>query len=301
MAAELAIYHAESRSILSATTGFIREAGFTHSLTPARNCTYGCTYCYVPTLRIFAGLKPDDWRRWGAFTTFKSNAAELLKRELRGNEIIYCSPMVDPYQPAEREARLMPRILQALLTRPPKILVVQTRGPMILRDIAALAALSREAVVRVSFSVTTNREQVRRWYEPHCATFEERLSAIRGLRAAGIEVFATLAPLLPCDPEILAEAAMEASGRDPIGDPLHVRAVKPRGATTREEAWQVSRARGFEPWHDPEFQEQIVARIRHVAPGFRTGPEGFSQLVRPHESSFTNRQRTIEPAFAPGP
>ena len=48
-----------SKTILSPTSGFIAEAGFTHSLTPARNCTFGCTYCYVPTMGIYGGLKPD--------------------------------------------------------------------------------------------------------------------------------------------------------------------------------------------------------------------------------------------------
>src|ERR1700685_125606 len=83
-----------ARTILSPTAGFIAEAGFTHSLTPARNCTFGCTYCYVPTMRIQGGLKPEDWQRWGQFTTFKVNAAELLRRELRPHQRIYCSPMV---------------------------------------------------------------------------------------------------------------------------------------------------------------------------------------------------------------
>ena len=73
---------ADSRSILSPTSGFIAQAGFTHSLTPARNCTYGCLYCYVPTMRIYGGLKPEDWQRWGQFTTFKANAAQLSRREL---------------------------------------------------------------------------------------------------------------------------------------------------------------------------------------------------------------------------
>jgi len=53
----LQIHHAEARGILSATSGFIAEAGFTDSLAPARNCTFGCTYCYVPTMRIYGGLK----------------------------------------------------------------------------------------------------------------------------------------------------------------------------------------------------------------------------------------------------
>ena len=74
------IFETESRSILSATTGFIAEAGFTHSLTPARNCTFGCSYCYVPTMGVYGGLKPADWQHWGQFTTFKSNAANLLQK-----------------------------------------------------------------------------------------------------------------------------------------------------------------------------------------------------------------------------
>ena len=52
-------------------------------------------------MRIYGGLKPEDWRHWGQFTTFKSNAPELLRRQLRANQVIYCSPLVDPYQPAE--------------------------------------------------------------------------------------------------------------------------------------------------------------------------------------------------------
>src|SRR5713226_3072821 len=127
------VFHAESKSVLSATTGFIAEAGFTHSLTPARNCTFGCAYCYVPTMRIYGGLQPEDWKRWGQFTTFKSNAPELLRQQLRGHQAIYCSPLVDPYQPVEAGEELMPRILDEAIARPPKVFAIQTRGPLILR------------------------------------------------------------------------------------------------------------------------------------------------------------------------
>jgi DNA repair photolyase len=135
----------------------------------------------------------------------------------------------------------------------------------------------------VSFSITTNREEVRRLYEPHCATFEERLGVIRTLHAAGIETYATLAPLLPCDPEDLAQAAIEASGRDLIGDPLHVRAVKPRGATTRAAAFHIATVQGHEAWLAPEYQEAIVERIdaaaRVMGHRFSIGPQGFSMLA----------------------
>jgi len=272
-----------ARSILSETTGFIAEAGFTHSLTPARNCTYGCTYCYVPTLGVYGGLKPEDWKRWGQFTTFKANAADLLRKELRPHQRIYCSPLVDPYQPAEAEEQQVPRILDALIESPPRVFVLQTRGPLILRDLEPLRALSVRTTLRVSFSITTDREDVRRLYEPHCPTFKERLDAVRALRRAGIETYATLAPLLPCDPEALAGAAIEASGRDLIGDPLHVRTVKRYGATTRDAAWRVSEANQFTAWLDPSFQDAIVERIERAARvsgrGFAIGPRGFSLLA----------------------
>jgi DNA repair photolyase len=272
-----------SASILTKTSGFIAEAGFTHSLTPARNCTFGCTYCYVPTLRIYGGLKPEDWKRWGQFTTFKANAPELLRRELRAAQSIYCSPLVDPYQPAEAEAHMMPRILDALIASPPRVFAVQTRGPLVLRDLGRLLELSGRTKVRVSVSITTNREEVRRLYEPLCASIDERLAVVRALRSAGIETYATLAPLLPCDPEALARAAIEASGRDLIGDPLHVRSLKPHGATTRAEAWRVSEVNGFEAWLDADFQARIVTRIERAAgqmgKTFLTGPGGFARLA----------------------
>jgi DNA repair photolyase len=277
------VFQSRAGSILSATTGFIAEAGFTHSLTPARNCTFGCTYCYVPTMRLYGGLKPDDWRHWGQFTTFKTNAPELLRRELRDHHMIYCSPLVDPYQPAEESEQMMPRILDELLSRPPKVFVIQTRGPLIVRDLAKLVELSRLTALRVSFSLTTNRERVRKLYEPHCATLDCRLRAIRELRAAGIATFATLAPLLPCDPEQLAEIALESTDQDIIGDPLHVRSVKPRGATTREAGARISERHGFSEWLDPEFQRSVVQRIgsivRRAGRRFATGTEGFGWLA----------------------
>ena len=274
-----------ARTILSPTTGFIAEAGFTHSLTPARNCTFGCTYCYVPTMRIQGGLKPEDWQRWGQFTTFKSNAAELLRRELRQHQRIYCSPMVDPYQPAEECERMMPRILDALIEAgaPPRVFVLQTRGPLILRDLERLRTLAQHTTLRVSFSITTNRDDVRKLYEPHCAPIAERLDVIRTLGDAGVETYATLAPLLPCDPEELAICAMDASGRDLIGDPLHIRSAKPRGATTREAAFRVSESNHHQEWFDPEFQADVVERIRRTARAhrlnFAIGPSGFAALA----------------------
>lgn len=278
------VFHAEAKSVLSNTTGFIAQAGFTHSLTPARNCTFGCSYCYVPTMGIYGGLKPDDWKHWGEFTTFKSNAPELLRRQLRAGQVIYCSPMVDPYQPAEESAELMPRILDELIVHPPRIFVIQTRGPLILRDLDKLAALARLTALRVSFSITTNREDIRKLYEPHCATIHQRIETIHRLRAAGIDTFATLAPLLPCDPEELARLALDATVRDVIGDALHIRSLKPNGATTRAAAFRISERHEYSAWLGVEFQAEVTERIGQAVSEagrrFRTGPEGFRWLTQ---------------------
>ncbi len=278
------VFEAQAKSILSPTTGYIAQAGFTHSLTPARNCTFGCSYCYVPTLRTYGGLRPEDWRRWGQFTTFKANAAELLARQLRSEQRIYCSPLVDPYQPAEESQLLMPALLDAVIDRPPRVFAIQTRGVLILRDLPRLMELARRTTLRVSFSITTDCDDVRSLYEPHCASIECRVEAVRRLRSAGITTFATLAPILPCDPENLAALAVEATDQNIIGDALHVRAVKPRGATTRGAAVAICRRHDLCDWLDAGFQAGIVARIgaavNKAGRRFAAGPEGFAWLAQ---------------------
>ncbi len=284
MSATFPIYSIEARRILSATTGFIAEAGFTHSLTPARNCTFGCTYCYVPTLGVYGGLKPEDWRRWGQFTTVKANAAALLARELRPAQRIYCSPLVDPYQPAEAEAVLMPAILEALIAKPPAVFVLQTRGSLILRDLDALRTLARRTRLRVSFSLTTDREEVRRLFEPRCAPLAERLDTMAALRGAGLEVFAALAPVLPCDPVALTRIALDATVMPVVADPLHIRSTKTRGATTRDAAHRIAARRGFARWLDRDFQTECAEQMRGAAQAagrpLSFGIEGFSCLAQ---------------------
>lgn len=277
------VRRAEARSILTPTCGFIAEAGFTHSLSPARNCTFGCTYCYVPTMGIYGGLKPGDWQHWGQFTTFKANAPELLEKALRADQIIYCSPLVDPYQPAEADECLMPRVLDVVIAHPPRVFVIQTRGPLILRDLEKLQTLNALTRLRVSFSITTDREDVRRLYEPLCAPIPERVRVVRRLREAGIAMYATLAPLLPSNPEALIDMALEATDRDIVADTFHVRAVKTSGATTREAARRISEKRGYIKWHQPDFQLEIVDRMRDRAARagrrFGTGTRAFAWLA----------------------
>jgi len=277
------IFETEARSILSPVSGFLAEAGFTHSLTPARNCTFGCSYCYVPTMRVQAGLRPDDWKHWGTGTTFKTNAAELARRGLRAHQVIYCSPLTDPYQPAESQARLMPPLLEAVADHPPRVFVIQTRGTLILRDIDLLRAAAKQTIIRVSFSITTDRDDVRGVFEPHCAPIAERWQTVEALQAAGIETSVAIAPILPSNPEALIERAVNCSAGPIVSDPLHVRAVKRSGATTREAAISICDRHGWNDWLDPAFQHAVLARMagtaRLAGREFGYGPRGFGLLT----------------------
>lgn len=278
------ILETDARTILSPVSGFLAEAGFTHSLTPARNCVFGCSYCYVPTMRVQAGLRAEDWGHWGERTTFKRNAAELLARALRESQIVYCSPLTDPYQPAEEQESLMPDLLDAVARRSPRAFVIQTRGPLILRDIDRLRRVAARTRLRIGFSITTDRDDVRRIFEPRCGPIEERWKTVAALRSAGIPVAVTIAPILPCDPERLAARAMEVSGEAPvIADPLHTRALKRAGATTREVAVAICARYGWEAWLDPAFQSAVLARLRVAinAAGrqFGCGAAGFGLLA----------------------
>jgi hypothetical protein len=98
-----------------------------------------------------------------------------------------------------------------------------------------------------------------------------------------VETYVTIAPLLPCDPEVLARAALDASGHDLIGDPLHIRATKPHGATTREAAFKISSAHQHSDYLNAEHQvrmvEQIDTFVRAAGFTFTTGPRGFARLA----------------------
>jgi DNA repair photolyase len=278
------VFETQARSILSPVSGFLAEAGFTHSLTPARNCTFGCSYCYVPTMRVQAGLRPEDWKHWGMHTTFKTNLVELARRDLRSHQVIYCSPLTDPYQPAESQACLMPGLLEAVASHPPRVFVIQTRGTLVLRDIDLLRTAAKRAIIRVSFSITTDRDDVRRIFEPHCAPIEERWRTVETLQAAGIETSVAIAPVLPSNPKFLIERAAACSGGPIVSDPLHVRAVKRSGATTRDAAMAICDRHGWNDWLDPAFQRRVLADMagyaRAAGREFGYGPRGFGLLAK---------------------
>jgi DNA repair photolyase len=140
----------------------------------------------------------EEWGRW---FQAKANAVALARKQAPKvtGQAVYCSSVTDPYLPAERTLRLTRGILEALLPHQPRLLI-QTRGPLVVRD---LDLLRQFRAVRVNVSVPTDSEEVRRAFEPKAPPLEKRWEAVAAVRAAGVPVGICVTPMLPlADPEV---------------------------------------------------------------------------------------------------
>jgi DNA repair photolyase len=189
-----------ARSIFSPATGFIRRGGFDWTCNPYLGCTFGCTYCYAAFLP--QNRRPvADWGRW---FQAKTNAVAVAERDARkvAGRAVYLSSVTDPYLPAERGLGLTRGILQAMVAHQPRLLV-QTRGPLVTRDLDVLRDFR---AVRINLSIPTDSEEVRRAFEPKAPPLERRWQAAERVRAAGLPVGLCVTPLLPlADPAAFAE------------------------------------------------------------------------------------------------
>lgn len=67
------------------------------------------------------------------------------------------SSATDPYQPIERKANITRGILDEMVENPPDFLQIQTRSPLITRDINLLIKLKEKCEVLVSMTIETDR------------------------------------------------------------------------------------------------------------------------------------------------
>jgi DNA repair photolyase len=194
----------ESKSIFSPATGFIRRGGFAWTCNPYVGCTFGCSYCYAAFLP--QNRRPSE--EWGRWITAKKNAAELARKQAPkvAGHAVYMSSVTDPYQPVERGLMLSRGILEAMLPHQPR-LVVQTRGPLVARDIDVLTQFRN---LRANMSIPTDSERVRVLFEPKAPPLEKRWEALRQLKDAGIAVGVCVTPTLPVeDPDGFARRIAE--------------------------------------------------------------------------------------------
>jgi len=199
---EIEIKETFAKKILTEVKGYL-DVGFTHSLNPYSGCAFSCKYCYVREMPIqrFKGIP------WGEWVDIKANAAENYRNEIiklrKKNRIvnIFMSSATDPYQLVERKANITRGLLEEMIENPPDFLQIQTRSPLITRDIDLLVRIKEKCKLLVSMTVETDREDIKKIFAPYAPGIKLRLKAIRELHDAGISTQASISPALPFTPD----------------------------------------------------------------------------------------------------
>ncbi len=171
---------------------------FDRSVNPYRGCEHGCIYCFARPTHAYMGLSPGlDFE---ARLFAKPDAAKLLERELAkpGYKVrpIAIGTNTDPYQPIEKEWRIMRQILEVLKAADHPVMIV-TKSAMVMRDIDILAPMAEKGLARVGLSVTTLDRKLARSMEPRASTPSKRLEAIKALTEAGVPTTVMMAPVIP--------------------------------------------------------------------------------------------------------
>ncbi|OCJ17840.1 radical SAM protein [Rhizobium sp. AC44/96] len=185
---------------------------FDRSINPYRGCEHGCIYCFARPTHAYMGLSAGlDFE---AKLFAKPDAAKLLERELAKPgykpRVIAIGTNTDPYQPIEKEWRIMRQILDVLEKANHPVSIV-TKSALILRDVDILKKMADKNLVRVSLSITTLDRKLARTMEPRASTPSRRLEAVKLLSEAGIPTSVMAAPMIPALNDHELERILEAS------------------------------------------------------------------------------------------
>ncbi|WFU09664.1 PA0069 family radical SAM protein [Rhizobium sp. CB3090] len=188
------------------------DISFDRSINPYRGCEHGCIYCFARPTHAYMGLSAGLDFESKLFA--KPDAARLLERELAKPgykpRVIAIGTNTDPYQPIEKEWRIMRQILEVLNKANHPVAIV-TKSALVMRDIDILKEMAAKNLVRVGISVTTLDRKLARTMEPRAATPQRRLEAIRALSEAGIQTAVMVAPIIPALNDHEIERILDAS------------------------------------------------------------------------------------------
>lgn len=249
------------KTLLNKGTGFL--AGYSHSLNPYTGCTFGCSYCYVRQMPVstFRGAE------WGTWVDIKKESAAILRKELlraksKGSVTVFMSSSTDPYQPIEYKKQITRSLLEVMANDPPDFLLVQTRSPLVKRDIDLLSRFGNK--VRVSMTVETDLEHIRKHFSPYAPPIPARLKTLQALASAGIPAQAAIAPMLPSS-ETFAETLRPLVDRVCVDD--YFMGDGSGGRRTKNlDIRSLYAQLGLEAWYNPSAYRLVYERLKKVFP-----------------------------------
>lgn len=199
----------QPRTVITRNTS--PDLSFDRSINPYRGCEHGCIYCFARPSHAYLGLSPGlDFE---THLIARPDAATVLRKELSKPsyraKTIAIGTNTDPYQPIEKDRRIMREILTVLAAFNHPVAIV-TKGTLITRDVDILAPLAAKGLLRVGIAVTTLDPKTSRAMEPRVPLPAARLRVIRHLTDAGIPVRAMVSPVVPALTDHELEAILAA-------------------------------------------------------------------------------------------
>ncbi len=198
------VSESEIKSILTRSSGYLRTV-CSHSLQGYRGCSFGRALCGVGCY-----VQHNSWltrgEAWGSFLEVKINAAEQYLRQQhkerkwaennRGRFAIFMSSSTDPFVPHEDRYGITRQVLEAMLEAPPDLLILQSHSHRVAMYIELYKHLAEGCELRIHLSIESDRDRLP-GLPPPASSVAARLEAAATLKAAGLRVVITMAPLLP--------------------------------------------------------------------------------------------------------
>ncbi|NRP11801.1 hypothetical protein XMM379_002809 [Aliiroseovarius sp. xm-m-379] len=261
--------HIESpRQIITRNTS--PDLPFDRSINPYRGCEHGCIYCFARPSHAYLGYSPGlDFETQ---LIARPGAADRLAAELQRKSYhpkpIAIGTNTDPYQPIERDYRVMRGILNVLLEHRHPVTIV-TKGCLIERDLDLLSDLARLNLVHVGVSLTTLDPHVSRRMEPRVPGPKRRLAMISALASAGIPTRVMVAPVVPALTDHELEAILTASRKAGALAASYILLRLPEEVSPLFQDWLLE---AF-----PDRAERVMGRMRDMRGG------------REYHATFTQR------------
>lgn len=240
---KLSVKEIKARSVLS-KSGI---PGVDYCVNPYVGCSHSCRYCYASFMKRFTGHDEP----WGSFVDVKVNAPQVLARQLdrakKGHVML--SSVTDAYQPLEVKYRLTRLCLEALLEKGFPVSVL-TKSPLVLRDIDLFKQFDD---IEVGITISTDDEKIRKAFEPKAPPIEARMRALEKLHAEGIRTYVFVGPLLPMNPEKVAERIKPAAEYVYIDNMNYLK-----------KTISLYSRLGKREWLEPDFAEKVKIRLEKV-------------------------------------
>ena len=169
---------------------------FAYQLDTYVGCEHRCCYCYA------LNQAETDWAQE---ILIHEDLVDKLQHELSGisPQTIYIGCNSDPYQPAERTHGQTRQTLEVLAEREFSACIL-TKSDLVVRDIDLLAGMPEASA---GISLAFQNDDDRRLFEAETPSNNRRVDALKRLKAAGVDTYALICPVMPLitDVEVLAK------------------------------------------------------------------------------------------------